>query len=230
MNAKNKWSFAAPFLMFDDSDAGGTPPPKEEGKDAPHAEGNGGLSQKDVDRLLGERAARAAETERKKLWESLGVTTQDEFDAFLKAKKETEDKAKTDLQKLMEQADAEKKRADKLAEEKQTETEALYKRITDGEIKLLASKAVTDKDGAIVRAAFHPDVLEDIPTLINRAGIKDENGKMVGIEEALAELAKAKPRLLADDQTPPTEHGTPPSKPKAKLQKQDTTTKPKWTL
>lgn len=230
---KRRLSFMQPGLMLDANDApgGGDPPKTPEGQTPPHAEGNGGMSQEELDRKFSERATRAAEGERKKLWEALGVTTQDEFDAFVKAKKEREDAQKTEAQRLADDAKREKERADKLEADSKSKLEAMQNRIVDSEIKLLASKPAFDKDGNILRPAFHPDVLEDIPAFVKRDGIKDEEGKTVGIEEALTELAKAKPRLLDDSQQADTSKapGTPkgPVKPK---QKTAETEKPKWTL
>lgn len=236
MKTKRKLSFLMPALMLDPNEpaVGVNPPADPDKKDPPHGTGNAGVPQETVDRLLGERAARAAETERKKLWEVLGVTTQEDFDAYVKAKKAAEDANKTALEKAAEDATKEKARADKLETESKTQLEAMRKRIVDSEIKIAASKPVLDKDGKVVRPAFHADLLDDVPTLIDRTNIKDENGKTVGIAEALEALAKAKPRMLDDGgQAPaPKGPGTPPGggKPPKPPTPPTEADKPKWTL
>lgn len=211
------FKFRKNFVLFDalKGTEGGDPPAGDPapgtGQTPPNSTGNAGLTQEEVNRIAGERAKRAEESTRKQLWEALGIKSQEEWDAYLKAKKEQEDANKSELQKLADKAETEKQRADRLETEKKTEAEALQKRIVDGEIKLLASQPVLDKDGKVTRAAFRPEALEDVTLLIERAEIKDEDGKITGIDKALEALAKAKPYLLAEQTTSTTKGpGTPP--------------------
>lgn len=208
--------FFEKFVRFDapKGTEGGDPPagdpaPGSEGT-PPNGTGTAGLSQEEVNRIAGERAKRAEETTRKQLWDALGIKNQDEWNAYLKAKKEQEDANKTELERLAEEAKNEKARADSLEAEKKTEAETLQKRIVDGEIKLLASQPVLDKDGKVTRAAFRPEALMDVALLIDRTEIKDEDGKLTGIDKALDALAKAKPYLLAEQTSTTKGPGTPP--------------------
>jgi hypothetical protein len=170
--------------------------------------------QAELNRQFAERAKRGEETATKKLWEAIGVSTQDEWDSFVKAKKETEDANKSALEKAADEATRAKARADKLEADSKTLLEAAQRRITDGEIKLIATQPVTDKDGKVTRAAFRADALDLVLLAVDRKEIKDEDGKVVGIEKALEALAKEKPFLLANQQnqsqTQSAAKGTPP--------------------
>lgn len=168
--------------------------------------------QEKINRLLGKTRKEARETARKELWASLGVKTQEEFDAYLKAKKDAEDSQKTELQKAKDDEAKAKTDLEAAKSEHKSEVEKMQKRIIDTEIKIAASKQVVDKDGKVTRAAFHSDFLDDIPVLIDRSEIKlDEDGKVVGIEKALEALAKSKARMLAEVTTTTTKKtkGTP---------------------
>jgi hypothetical protein len=229
------------FLAPDGSNGGGDPNANGNGsqgnqqQNTPNAGGNGGApAREELNKQFAERAKRAEEATRKQLWESLGVTSQEEFDAFVKEKKEAEDKNKSELQRLADRAAQEKARADKLSSERKAEVESLQKRIVDSEIKLLASVPVLDKDGKVVRAAFRADALADVAVLIDRSNIKDENGKIIGIDKALEDLAKSKPWMLAETkQQNNSQHiGTPPlSNPQKPIQQGDQGKPvPTWTL
>jgi hypothetical protein len=206
-------------LFFFDPDAAGRPLPPAEGdkskESTPDAGGNGG--QAELDRQFADRAKRAAETERKKIFEALGVDSQEAFDALIKAKKDAEEAQKTEIQRLTEAA----KTAQKALNSAQ-------KRIVDGEIKLIATQPV-EKDGKVTRAAFRPDALDIVIALIDRNGIKDDDGTLTGITEALDALAKEKPFLLIGDGKPaaPVTKGTPgPAAPKPNNQTQTTPATP----
>jgi hypothetical protein len=206
--------FKRPLFFYDPTAAGGTLPPADGDKpqeNLPDAGGNGGPNQAELNRQFSERAERAASAAKKELWAVLGVNSQDEFEAFVKAKKEADDAQKTEMQKLTEAA----KKAQKALDNAQ-------KRIMDGEIKLLATQPV-EKDGKVTRAAFRPDALDIVITLIDRNGIQDDDGKLTGIDTALEALAKEKPFLLVGDgkaQAPVTK-GTPaPAQPKPGTQPQ----------
>jgi hypothetical protein len=220
-------------LVFFDApkgNEGGDPPAETPGDDKtpPNGTGTAGLSQEQVNRIAADRAKRAEETTRKELWDALGIKSQDEWDAYLKAKKEQDDAQKSELQKAADKAEKEKARADKLEVDKKTEAEVLQKRIVDGEIKLKASQPVLDKDGKVTRSAFRPEALVDVALLIDRTNIKDEAGTLNGIDEALDALAKAKPYLLAEQTAPQSKGpGTPPGGGHQKPPKAQTPEEPK---
>lgn len=169
-------------------------PPDGKGK-----EPGDGVKKVDIDKLVGKARKEARETVRKELWASLGITTQEEFDTYLKAKKEAEDANKTELQKAKDGETNAKTELDKVKNDHKAEIEMMQKRIIDTEIRIAAGKQTTDKDGKVTRAAFHSDFIDDVPVLIDRKDIKlDEDGKVVGIEEALQALAKTKARMLSE--------------------------------
>jgi hypothetical protein len=203
-----------PIILFDkDGNGGGTPDAEGNEGEPPDSEGNAGDEgkQKQLDKEFASRAKRAADAERKKLWDALGVTSQEEFDAYVKAKKEAEDAAKTEAQKLADEATKAKAKADKLEADHKAEVEKMQKRIVDTEIKVDATAEAKDKDGKVTRRAFRKEALDDVTLLIDRSKIAlDEEGKVSGIPEALDALAKAKPWLLVEETT----QTTPPRKPK----------------
>lgn len=210
-----------PVVFFSPKDGGGGNAEDKNGEEEEHEEdpnteeenggNNGKKSQKELDREFASRAKRASEAATKKLWEALGVTTQEEFDAYVKAKRENEDKAKTELQKKADEAAREKTRADKLEAESKTKIEEMQMRIQNSEIKIVASKAVFDKDGKkLLRGAIRTDALDDVLVLIDRSKIKEEeDGTYSGIEKAVEELTKKKPWLLEDGQATTRKSNTP---------------------
>ena len=179
--------------------------------DGDHADASdkGGDEQKKLDKQFAERAKRAAEAERKKLFESIGVKDEKEFEAYLTAKKDAEDKQKTEVQRLADEAKEAKSKLERLQSEQTGKLEAMQKRIMDTEIKVAASVEVKDKDGKTTRAAFRTEALSDILLLVDRSKIEEKDGEIVGIEKALADLAKAKPYLLIDPKAQSTSKGTP---------------------
>jgi hypothetical protein len=191
-NMLRSFKFGKPAFFFDTESGGGggeTTDTTTSTETTPDAGDKGGKSytQEDLDRLFADRANRASEAERKKLYESLGVKDEAEFQAFLKAKKEQEDKNKTEAQKALDDLNKEKT----ASAEKDTRIAELNKRLLDTEIKQVAGRAVTDKDGKVTRPAALAAALERIPGLINRTLISEKDGKNTGIEEALAELVKS---------------------------------------
>lgn len=211
-----------PIFVFGPDESGGssTAETEEEGDDTPEGEGNAGDDEKkkrqaELNRKFAERAKRAEEAERKRLWEALGVKDQEEFDAYVKAKKEAEDAQKSALEKAQDEAKKALEKADKLETDHKTAMEAMQKRIIHTEIKVAAGKEVRSEDGKIVRPAFREDALDDVVVLLEASGSNitmDEDGKVTGIPEALEALAKAKPFLLEEGRTTNTEKfkGTPP--------------------
>lgn len=183
-------------VLFSPEEGGGTPPATPP-SEPPDAQGKGGLSQDELNKQFAERATRAAETEKRKLFELLGVKDDAEFEAYLKAKKEAEDKGKSELQKAQDDLKAAQAEADRLKAENRKALEDARKRVLDTEIKLAAQAAVVDKDNKVTRPAFLPAAMDEVLLLVDRSEIKDEDGKFVGIEAALEKLAKVKAHLLS---------------------------------
>jgi len=99
------------------------------------------------------------------------------------------------------QATWERERADLVRERQEL--------VTSYEVRLAASRAVTDKSGNIVRAPFiDPD---DAMAHINPADIEfDEDGRPTNVEQLLTDLAKRKPYLLQHVEKPRPQ-GVPPT-------------------
>lgn len=196
------YSLLRPRVFFDaDSSGGGggtneNPPGNNDDKPKGKT-----FTQEELDALFAQRAAQAKTSALTDLFKELGVENADSLKAVIKAAKDADDAQKTELQKAQDKS----ANAEKAVNEQKTTYEAqiadLEKLLTDTEIKVAASKAIKDKDGNVTRAAFRADALEDVVVLINRKGIKRENGAVSGIEDALAELAKAKTFLLEDEPT-----------------------------
>jgi uncharacterized membrane protein YgcG len=111
------------------------------------------------------------------LAKSLGFDTVDAMQTAAKAKKESDEAAKSDLEK-------EKARADKAEAEKKDALTAANTRLVNAEIKVFA-----------VQAGFVDPA--DAVALVGRAGVQvDEQGNVTGAKEAVEALAKAKPHLV----------------------------------
>jgi len=187
-------------------------PPDADKKDNKKKTDDGGddaARQKELDKQFAERAQRAAETQKKSLYESLGVKDDAEFEAYLKTKQEADDKQKSETQKLADAAKKAQSDLERTKAEKDRELADLQRRVLDTEIKIAAAQTVTDKDGKVTRAAFRKEALADILLLVDRSKIEDKDGEFIGIDKVLADLAKAKPYLLADDQPTDRSKGTP---------------------
>ncbi len=198
-----------PLFNADEAGGGGKPDPNTD--EQPDAQGKGG-KQEDLNKQFAERAARAAEAEKKKLFESLGVKDDAEFDAFLKAKQEAENKSKSELERSASEAKKWQDAHAKLENESKSTIEALHKRLVDTEIKIAALATTKDKDGKVTRAAFRPEAMDEVLLLIERGEITEDEGKLTGVEKALEKLAKAKPYLLAEAQQAKVSKGTPSEK------------------
>lgn len=107
----------------------------------------------------------------------LGYETVEAMQDAAKAKKEADNKAKSDL-------DKEKERANKAENEKKIALEAANTRLINAEIKVIASEmSFVDKDDAVA--------------LVDRANIQvDDKGNVTGVKEAVEALAKVKPHLI----------------------------------
>ena len=185
-----------PWILFDADDTGNS----TQTNDDKNADGGGkqaGLSQEQVNQIVADRVKRAEEAAAKKLLESFGVKDADEARALIEAKKKADDLAKTELEKLAENAKKLEEKAAKLEAENTAKVAQMEKRLQDSEIKMQALRPVVDKEGKVIRPAFLPDATEEVLLLVNREKISEKDGVYAGIDEALKDLAKAKPHLLA---------------------------------
>lgn len=209
MHTLNIFNRTPPFFLFDKDDSAGDPPaegatPPAAGKTPAEED-----AQAKLNKEFAERAERAAQAERKKLLTELGVEDPEQAKALLKAAKELEDAKKTELEKAEEarrQAEDAAVQARTEAEKKLAEARTIAQ---NADIKIAASAPVKDKDGKVVRPAFRPEAVDDVLLLIKRDGIEEKDGKFDGIENALAELAKAKPWMTLEDTQKSAGNGSP---------------------
>ena len=223
--------YQLPGMFFAPDDPGnGQQTASEDEKKAANANANGGgnagTSQADLDRQFAERAKRAAEAERKRLLEALGVQDEDSLKAIIEAKRKADDEAKTELQKQADKAAAAEAQAAKLKAEADAQVAALRTRLLESEIKIAAAAAVTDKDGKVTRAAFRADALPAVIALIDRGEIAEEEGTYKGIDKALEKLAKAHAYMLEAVAPGNQPKGTPKSSGKQPPTNDDQETKP----
>lgn len=203
-NSKNRqWQYApgftfnpkfAPGLFFDTPSEGG------EGSGQPNAGGNGGrtFTQEQVDVLVGNARKDGRESALTKLLKDLGVDDAENLKKLVTTARTAEDANKSELQKLTDSlAQAQKKAADAETDAEKQIT-AIKNRLMISEIKISASRTLTDKEGKVIRPAFRAEALDDLDKFIDRSLITEKDGVYSGIEKALDELAKAKPFLLAD--------------------------------
>lgn len=206
MLTRNFFNRITPFLLFspDDGGGGGGSESKDEEKkpDLTDEEKKVAADKEKQDKLnkeFADRASRAAEAERKKILDELGVKDVDEAKTRVEAARKADDAQKSELEK----ADAARQKAEAEAVQAKADAEKIrsdaFKRVLDGEIKFAAGTPVKDKEGKVVRTAFRKEALDDVLLLVNRDVIEDKDGKFEGIEKALGELAKAKPWLLSEE-------------------------------
>lgn len=155
--------------------------------------------QEALDKQFADRAERAAKSEREKLLKELGVTDPEEAKKLLETARKADEEKKTDLEKekaAREKAENDAKAAKAAADEVLAQATT---KLMNAEIKMSASTAVVDKDGKVTRAAFRADAMDDVLLLLNREGIQEKDGTFTGVNEALADLAKRKPWMLAEE-------------------------------
>lgn len=201
-----------PVLFFDANDgAGGNPDQDTDKTDGKKDDDDKQKQQDDLDRKFAERAERATKAERKKFLDALGLQNEKEFEDYLKAKKEADDKNKSEAQRLADDAKKAKEEVDHVTSESNEKIAAMQKRVEDTEIKVAAIAEVKDKTGKVVRPAFRAEAIDDVLMVIDRSKIEEKDGKLTGIAEALAELAKTKPYYLVEQTTSQTK-GSPASR------------------
>lgn len=207
MPIKKSISIRTPLFLFDANDAGAKTP---EQLDSEKKAADEKTKQDALNAQFAERATRAAETARKELLAELGVGNPEEAKKLLKIAKDADDAKKSEQEKLQAQiADVTKQAEQAKAEADKIRQDSL-KRVQDSEIKIAASAPMMDKDGkTVTRPAFRPEALADVLVLLNREGITEKDGSFEGIDKALAELAKAKPYLLAEKTEAKPKNGNP---------------------
>lgn len=176
----------------DNADTGG------DGGGGDGGDGDGAtFTQADVDRIVGERAKRAGKTAISDFLTSLGFEKPDELKKVVEARREAEEKEKTELQKAQEKAQEEERKRTDL--EAQLQRERLDRAI-EREAQALGFADVTDATALVDRSRIETD----------------DEGAISGVEEALEALLEAKPHLKrqGDDDDPPAPKGDiPPSPP-----------------
>lgn len=207
MPLKHSISIRTPFLFLD-PDAVGAKTPEQLADEKKATEEK--AKQDALDKQFAERAERGKETGRKELLAELGISDPEEAKKLLKIAKEADDAKKSEQEKLQAQITDATKKAEQAQAEAETIKQSALKRVQDSEIKIAASAPVMDKDGkTVVRPAFRPEALSDVLVLLSREGITEKDGSFEGIDKALAELAKAKPYLLAEKTEAKTTKGNP---------------------
>jgi hypothetical protein len=205
---KNKWIYGPGFYFDADGSGGGG---GGQNSDAQPPAGKT-YTQEELDRMFGDRAKRAADAARADMLKDLGVDDPEALKALLKKQKEADDAQKSELQKVAEQLAESEKRAARLESDSKAQIAAIAERLMLSDVKMAASKAVTDKDGKTVRPAFRMDALDDLGLFVDRSLITEKDGKYEGIEKALESLAKAKPFLLTEAENGANPKGTPGAK------------------
>jgi hypothetical protein len=190
--------------------AGGGEDPGDGGTGNANTGGDGGgtgddkkFSQSDLDRIVGDRAKRAAETATTKLLQDLGYEKPEDLKAAVEAQRKAEEEKKSELEKLQ---DAQRKAEEKAAQSERERDEAR-----------------TERDGILVRHAIELKAVElgftnprdayELLLVGESLGEVEisEAGEVSGFEKALEELAKSG-RLPVKGQSPGAGLGTPPRK------------------
>lgn len=194
--------------VFFNADSGGAGGGTDQTTDEPKGKV---YTQEQLDTMFADRAKQARGSAMTELFKELGVENSDALKSIITKAKELDDAQKTDLQKAKDDLEAAGKT---LADQKATyesEIAKLGTRVQDTEIKVAAGTEIKDKDGKVVRPKFRSDAYDVVLATINRKDITEKDGVYSGIEEALSELAKAKPFLL-ETESEPAPKGTPGTK------------------
>ena len=140
------------------------------------------LTQDEVNRIVSERARRAAQSERASLLEELGLDSVDDLKKTVTAYREKQQAEMSELEKAQAKLDALK------AEKKDLEAQMRESRIR---------RAVEAKAAEL---NFHnPAQAYD---LMDRSEVELADGELVGVDESLKALVKAEPYLVKSKQAP----------------------------
>jgi len=144
------------------------------------------MAQSRLDELMGERASRAKEAAVKEVLTALGVESVDALKTVVTEAKKAADAQKTKEEQLAAQLSVlETAKAEAETRARQAEEAALRTRV-DVAVQLEAAKQ-----------KFLPEAVSDVVALVDRAKIKVEGDKVIGIEEAVKALAESKKHWLA---------------------------------
>jgi hypothetical protein len=160
------------------------------------------FTQADVDRIVGERAARAGEAATAKLLESLGVKTPDEIKAALEKIQTLEDAQKSELEKAQGEAAKYKAQAEKAKSDADAALEKANEKLLQSAVLLEAQKQ--NADDAEFLSVWRE--LKETPTLREKLKQNDA-GDFEGVADAVKEILKLHPKWLKAAK-PPTP-GTP---------------------
>lgn len=169
----------------------GNPPP------APDPEKK--FTQADVDRIVGERAQRAAEAAVAKLLGDLGVKDAAEVKTALDEAKALRDAQMSELDKAKKEAEANKTKAEQAEKDKAAALARAQETLMRSAVLAEASKP---------EHKIRADALADVWTFVDRSTIKPKDGtdEFDGIADAVKVVLKARPYLVDDGTRPP---GTP---------------------
>jgi hypothetical protein len=148
------------------------------------------FTQADLDRILGERLARAEETTQKKLLDVLGVKDTDEAKKAIADAKALREQQMSDLEKAKAQA------AELTAAKTKAETDAAE---AIGKAQTMLMRAAVLAEASKPEYHIKADALPDVWSFIDRNSIKpkgDADGEFDGIAEALKTLTKTKTYLV----------------------------------
>ena len=197
------WLFGVKLFDVEGSSGTGTGQDKPDDKTPPADDKK--FTQADVDRIVGERAQRAAESAVSKLLDGLSIKSPDELKTLIT------DKRKADADKLSETEKLAKAKADleaKLTNAEQAGQEAIAK----ANLRLMKAAVITEASKPDYR--IKPDARDDVWRFIEsdeklKELIKLKDGSeddYVGVDAAIKSLLKAKTYLVE------TGNGTPRQK------------------
>lgn len=172
------------------------------------------LTQEALDAMFADRAKRGGESAVKSLLEKLGLDKEEDLTVLIGKAKQVEDSQKTELQKVQDELTKAQEKAQKADQEKKDALAQANERLM--KVSVLAEATAQ---------SFRPEAISDVWLFIDKAKITEKDGEFTGVKEAVQEVAKAKPWMLADKSKTP---GTPPpqSGKKPDGNKQTTDTRP----
>jgi hypothetical protein len=190
--------------FFMDADGGGGSGAGGAGDGAGKGEGEGenkntpetkSYTQAQLDQMFGERSTRAEKVAIEKMMTELGVKDKDELKAILEENKKRKEGEMSDLDKeKAARLDAEGKAKDALTAA-ETIKAAATTRLMKAEVKAEA-----------IKAGFLAESIDDVWGAIKEGSITEKDDQFVGVAEAVAAVAKAKPHWVGSEVKP---RGTP---------------------
>lgn len=204
--------------MPDDVDTQANEEPNDDGKGSEESGGTDSHQltpeqQAQLNKIAGAARAEGRTAGEKKatqeLLESLGFEDLDAAKAYVAAKKEADDADLKESEKLAKELERERKRA----EQATAKAEEVEKTAFNALVKAEVLYTIATSDDIKVLDSARDDILMFLSAgYIGEDGIHlDENGKVVGVADALTKLIKAKPYLAAsastheEEETPDTD-------------------------